>query len=195
MDVLSICANILRGVLIALAVYHIAKRWFKPLFPLLVVFVSTFLNDFLKNVCNIHIDWFGGILYLCLLVMTIYLGSTLKFYDRFVWWDKLTHGLSGVVFVSIGLAAAKTAEHLQAVHLIIFSFTFSLALHVIWELLEYITDCLFHTNHQRWQKIHDSKNHKPSSAIQPAGLVDTMNDMVWSLAGTSLACFVWWLIL
>lgn len=134
-------------------------------------------------------------MYIALIVMTVYLGSSLKFYDKYYWWDMLIHFISGITFVSFGITLTDKVENLSNFHILLFCFTFSITLHVIWEVLEYISDSIFHTDHQRWQKISPSNNHASETAIQPAGLVDTMNDTIICIIGTVISCIIWWFVL
>lgn len=192
---LSIYINLIRIILIALSIYHVYKRDFKLLIPAGEVFILTFLLWFIDKVFHIRLDTLGGVLYSTIIFMAIYLGSALKFYDKYAWWDRLTHFLSGIAFVSFGIAVSRKAENLSGIHILLFSFTLSITLHVIWEVLEYIFDCIFHTDNQRWQKVNASNNHVSESAIQPSGLVDTMNDTIICIVGTVTACLAWWFIL
>lgn len=188
-------AYLIRIVLVILAIYHIFKREFKPLSSIVMTFALTYLPALLDYFLNIRVDRFGHCLYLIIIFMTMYLGNTRKFYDKFAWWDVVIHLMSGAVFVSFGIAIANNTGQLSAFFTLLFCFCFSLALHVIWEVLEYLSDCVFATDHQRWQKHSPTKNHVSEKAIQPAGLVDTMNDSIVCLLGTIVTCVVWWFIL
>lgn len=130
-----------------------------------------------------------------ILFMATYLGSKRKFYDKYAWWDRLIHFLSGILFVSLGVALSRKVAGLSRFNILFFSLTLSVTLHVAWEIVEYIIDCTKRSNHQRWQKKHHSINHKSQAAIQPAGLVDTMNDTLFCVLGTTIACAVWWFVL
>lgn len=186
---------LLWAALIILSIYHIYKHEYKLIASTGAVFALTFLPGFFEKMCNIKMDLLGRILYLALIFMTVYLGSALKFYDKYRWWDRAIHFLSGIVFVSFGVAASKNAVELNRFHILLFSLTLSITLHVMWEVLEYTFDCWFNMDNQRWQKVNASNNHKPESAIQPAGLVDTMNDTIVCIAGTIISCIAWWFIL
>ena len=137
----------------------------------------------------------SSFLYYGILLMTLYMGSSLCFYDKYSWWDRLVHFLSGISFVGFGIALAALDSDIILAGILLFSFTFSITLHAFWEVFEYISDCMTHGNAQRWQKRHDSNNHVSKDAIQPAGLVDTMNDLICCMVGAALAVFVWWFVL
>lgn len=182
-------------ILALLAIYHIFKREWKQLKSILLAFVLSFLPLCLSALFQINLDIATSFLYYGILLMTLYLGSSMHFYDKYSWWDRLIHFLSGISFVGFGIALAALNPGIIRAGILLFSFTFSITLHAFWEVLEYITDCLSHGNAQRWQKRHDSNNHVSEDAIQPAGLVDTMNDLICCMVGATLAVIVWWFIL
>ena len=186
---------ILQFILFALAVYHIYKKEYKLIGSLILIFVLSFLRVFLNAVFQIRIDTLSNFLYLIVLFMALYLGSSLGFYDRYKWWDRIIHFIFGSGFIGFGIALANTNYGLKKLGILIFSFTFSTTLHVFWEVLEYISDCLSHGNAQRWQKINASNNHISEKAIQPAGLVDTMNDTICCIIGSLIAIIIWWFII
>lgn len=190
----TICANLMRTAFVLLFFLHLCRREYKLLLPSAAVFLLTFVPDVL-GIWQVRPDAAGALLYLVILVMTIYLGNALKFYERFAWWDRLAHFLAGASFVSFGLALARREGDLHKLHALAFALTFSITLHVLWEVLEYLSDSLFHTDHQRWQKNSATHNHQPEAALQPAGLVDTMNDTIVCLLGGVCACLIWWAVL
>ncbi len=195
MKLLSLCEIIFRCALFALVVYHIFKREFKIMKSVILVFVLSFLPELLDAVFHIRIDGFSIFVYLIILFMALYLGSSLLFYDKYKWWDRTIHFLSGVAFVGFGIALTGTNSGVIKYVILLFGFTFSITLHLIWEVLEYITDCITHSNAQRWQKVHTSHNHVSEKALQPAGLVDTMNDAICCITGAGLSILVWWFII
>lgn len=195
MKLLSLCEIIFRCVLFALAIYHIYKREFKLMKSVILVFALSFLPELLHAVFQLQVDAFSILVYLIIIFMALYLGSSFQFYDKYKWWDRSIHFLSGVGFVGFGIAIAGIGPDIIKLVILLFGFTFSITLHVFWEVLEYITDCIFHGNAQRWQKVHASINHVSETAIQPAGLVDTMNDMICCIVGAGLTILVWWFII
>lgn len=182
-------------ILSILIIYHIYKREYKKIYSLLVVIILSFLSIFLTTVFQIQLDNFSNLVYLFFLLMSLYLGGTQKFYDRYKWWDRTIHFLSGIAFVGFGVAIARTYTSIEKFGILFFSFTFSMTLHIFWEVLEYLSDCISHENAQRWQKIHDSNNHVSKNVLQPAGLVDTMNDIICCLIGSVFAAIIWWFVI
>ncbi|MEY8354784.1 hypothetical protein AALB39_15705 [Lachnospiraceae bacterium 54-53] len=195
MNILNYIEIIFRCVLSVLAIYYICKRKFKVTASLILVFALSFLPEVSDAVLQMKIDTFSILVYFIILFMALFLGSSLGYYDKFKWWDRVIHFLAGFGFAGFGIALAQISPGIIKMGILIFSFTFSITLHIFWEVLEYISDCLFHGNAQRWQKVHASENHVSEKAIQPAGLVDTMNDIICCIAGSGLAAVVWWFIL
>ena len=191
----ALYADLLRIALGFAVICHLRKRNYKPILSAACAFALTYLPIVFDRFFSYRLDSVGNILYFTIVIMTVYLGNSLKFYDRFFWWDYVLHFLSGCLFVSAGIALADRAADLSRFPILFFSFTLSIALHVVWEVLEYASDCFFHTDNQRWQKTSPTHNHQPESAVQPAGLVDTMNDTLICILGTAIACIVWWFVL
>lgn len=195
MNLLNFYEIVFWCILFILAIYHLYKREMKLMIPLILIFALSFLSAFLNATLQIKIDVFSNIIYLAILIMTLYLGGPCHFYDKYKWWDRLIHFLSGVGFVGFGIAIARIDTGTIKWVILLFGFTFSLTLHAFWEVAEYINDCLTHGNAQRWQKIHNSNNHISERAIQPAGLVDTMNDIICCIIGSFLSIIAWWVFL
>jgi hypothetical protein len=162
---------------------------------LMLVLALSFLPEVSAWLMGIVIDPVSTIIYLIILFMALYLGDCIGYYDRYWWWDRTIHFLSGVGFTGFGAAIVKTNADPRKAIILLFGFTFSVTLHIIWEVMEYISDCLTHGNAQRWQKIHASVNHVSEKAIQPAGLVDTMNDTICCMIGAGIASIIRWFVL
>lgn len=194
MNFLAVYVNLIRVVFVGLAVYYIFKRDFKKMKSAVIVFILTFLLVFLEKILHIQIDAIGGGIYYTVLFLSIYLGSELGFYDKYSWWDRALHFLCGIMFVSFGVPLGSKMGITSQFWRLFFCLTLSTTLHVFWEIAEYIVDCISRTDHQRWQKHSKSKNHVSEKAIQPAGLVDTMNDIIICMIGTIASCVVWWFL-
>lgn len=182
------------GIMAVLGVYHCIRREYKTAGSAVLVVLLSFLPTGLNLVFRIAVDVFSRTVYLIILFMALYLGGARRFYEKYSWWDRSLHFLSGLGFVGFGIAIAELSPNLTRFFLLFFGFTFSVTLHVFWEVLEYLCDCITHGNAQRWQLIHDSDNHKSERTIQPAGLADTMNDMICCLVGAALMILCWWRI-
>jgi hypothetical protein len=186
---------IFRCLLIIIGIFYMFKKQFKIMLSLIFIFALSYLSFFIKKFFSINIDTLSNFIYLIIIFNSIYLGGSLKYYDKYKNWDRSIHALSGISFVGFGIAIIRITPSIKLIIVLLFGFTFSITIHVIWEVLEYISDCLFQSNAQRWQLHHNSINHKPSKSLQPAGLVDTMNDSICCIIGSALATVVWGLLL
>lgn len=192
MDLLGYYILAVQIFILASALYNVFKRNFKIIIPAIITFILTFLLSALDRYFGIKVDELGSALYITIILMANYLGSGFKYYDKYVWWDRVLHLFSGISFVSFGVGISDEIMTSTKLGILLFSFSFSVAVHSIWEASEYISDRLFHTDHQRWQKRNKTHNHLSNKAIQPAGLVDTMNDMLLGIIGAIGACIFYW---
>jgi len=101
---------------------------------------------------------------------TIFLGEAHNFYEQFWWWDNLLHGGSAIVFGFIGftiLYFMVNRHELKARPwaIAVFSFSFAIAIGVLWEILEFFLDNFFGFN------------------LQKSGLRDTMGDLIVDTLG------------
>ena len=187
----DICETIFRLVLIAITIYHIIKHQLIIAASTAMVFAFSYLSLLLSILFQIEIDPISNLIYMIFTFMAVYLGGSLKFYDKYKNWDRFVHALSGVGFVGFGIAIMHNNPDTIKIIVLLFGFTFSLSIQTLWEVLEYITDCIFHSNAQRWQMHHESVNHISKKAIQPAGLVDTMADTICCIIGSVIAIITW----
>lgn len=196
MELIDIYVNLIRAALIIITIYKAYKKDFKLILPAIIVFLLTLSVSLLDIIWKLKIDTVGSAIYYTIIFMSIYLGGGFDFYNKYAYWDRVIHFLSGIAFVSLGIALSSKIENLDRFHILFFCLTLASFFHVIWEIAEYIVDSITHSDHQRWQKYHKKTvNHKPKTAIQSAGLVDTMNDTIVCMIGTISACIVWWFIL
>ena len=105
---------------------------------------------------------------------TLFLGDAWSFYARFWWWDILLHAGSAIVFGFLGfflLYSLYTQRKIQSrpFLLALFSFSFAVAMGVIWEIFEFYVDILLGWN------------------MQKSGLVDTMLDLIVNTIGAFIA--------
>lgn len=118
------------------------------------------------------------------------LGDVADFYGRFVWWDLLLHGLSGIL---LGISAhtilnaiCKSGATFSAIWII----CFVLGIGSLWEMMEYVTDGIFNLNSQQFRVSTGTFDESVPLPGREA-LRDTMEDMLMNLAGASIiAAFV-----
>ena len=132
-------------------------------------------------------DLIGRVLFMVVILFAV-LGE-LKLYRMFYWWDILLHFLAGICFVSIGLGIAKCVPNLKLSHMLLFSFTFSLSVQVVWEIIEFTSDLVFHINMQRWHFHPDyPDSYGPVINVRTPGVIDTMTDVIATISGAILMC-------
>ena len=118
------------------------------------------------------------------------LGDVADFYGRFVWWDLLLHGLSGILLgisaYTILNAICKSGTTFSAIWII----CFVLGIGSLWEMMEYVTDGLFNLNSQQFRVSTGTFDESIPLPGREA-LRDTMEDMLMNLAGAAtVAIFV-----
>jgi len=104
---------------------------------------------------------------------TLFLGESFDFYARYWWWDIALHassamgfGLVGFVFIFVLFEGDRYAAPAWA--LAFFSWSFAVAIGVVWEVFEFAMDSLLGTN------------------MLKSGLPDTMGDLIVNLVGAAL---------
>jgi branched-subunit amino acid transport protein AzlD len=114
-------------------------------------------------------------------VTSVVLGRFLAFYKQISWFDKFQHFQFGFIFCLLGLALYYRFNWRQTRSganspgfIVLFAVSFSHLCCFVWEMYEYTCDRLFGTNMQAWKQgpVH--------------GLLDTMNDLIFGLAGALL---------
>lgn len=129
--------------------------------------------------------------YLIFLFASLFLGELCHFYTLIPSWDSLLHFSSGFLLFFVALEwLQKTVLQRRAPEifsLLFLSLCISLAIGGIWEIYEFISDFIFHTNMQRFLSMNGE------SLIGRSALIDTMSDLIFGLLGTILgiACYVY----
>ena len=180
--------------MVIMVVPQLLKRNYKKL-PYAGAPLGLSIVPWLLSLLDVKVDALTVFLYQTVIYMGAMLGSGYKNYDLFPWWDRVLHLFSGIMFFGYGVSFAKMVPEVRLAGTLIFSFALSLALHVIWEVVEFIIDSISHSDHQHWQKRSPIDNHQPTKAVQPPGLVDTMVDTIAGIVGALVACLGWWIYL
>lgn len=179
--------------MVIISIVQLFKHDYKKLAPAAIAMALTFV-PWLLSLIHIQINTLTGFLLPTIIFMAVYLGAGYRYYDVYPWWDRSIHFLSGILFFSFGISLTERVSVGLAAKLV-FSFALSLALHVVWEVLEFLVDSIFHSDSQHWQKHSKVINHQPKKAIQPPGLVDTMVDTIAGIIGAIVAFVGWWIYL
>ena len=136
---------------------HIASRQWKNLSLTLLAMVCLILPFIITRIANIKKillpPRFESIT-LIFILMAQYLGEIVKFYQIFWWWDLVLHAIFGSYVVIIALFSLEgivrreleTTEQRFTFFIILFAFSFSIALGTMWEMFEFAGDYLFKSN-------------------------------------------------
>ncbi len=151
-------------ILCILIIAILVSDWLLFFICILVLFFS-FLPTFIEKRINAHLPVEFDLITTLFLFFSLLLGDFMDFYTRFWWWDKVLHTLSGFLIGLLGFFIIYSLRFTQKIKMspsmtILFSFTFSMGIAAIWEIVEFLIDIFFGTNMQR------------------SGLVDTMLDMI-----------------
>jgi hypothetical protein len=105
------------------------------------------------------------------------MGTVLNFYNTIPFYDKINHGVVGILAAVIGLLffyrlnpSQRNQLTVQPGFVAMFCLGFTMTYKVLWEFYEFTGDRLFNTNMQRWQ----------ASGLN--GLIDTMLDLAFGMA-------------
>lgn len=128
-----------------------------------VSIILLFFPNFLEKKLNIKVPYILKILIYFYIFGTQILGEVNHFYLRVKYWDKIFHGLHGVIGSSIGFSLVyllnKNSIHkvFKPFFVVLTAFCISISISVIWEVLEYTLDISFKTDSQNDRYI-DSIN-------------------------------------
>lgn len=136
------------------------------------------------------------------------LGQCHELYYTLCWWDKLLHGLGGVMFALIGLFMFQRLVKSEAKNFLmaaLFALCFSMAISVLWEFCEFGMDSFFGTDMQQDTLISGFHSYLLGEQIGSTGFIgnisevvvdgvtlpgyidiglhDTMTDMLWEALG------------
>ena len=142
-----------------------------------VVIVLTMIPQFLKRF-RVDVPPEFQLVTAVFVFCAIFLGTSLGFYGRFLWWDTALHTVSGCLLGIVGFIAVflingtdHRPEGMRVSLIAIFGFMFAVTLGVFWEIYEFIAD-----------------NLSPGLDMQvvATGPNDTMVDMIVNLIGAAV---------
>lgn len=100
--VCNLLDNILRIIIVILILVKIINLEFEDIGMLVLTFILTFYNWFLKKVFKINLNIYSRILLSLLIFLAQCLGTTLNFYDLYDNWDLIVHFIFGIVMFIVG---------------------------------------------------------------------------------------------
>jgi hypothetical protein len=171
---------------------QISKNIESALFALITLVLS-FGSDIIEKRQRIDIPDILEIVIVVFIYAGIFLSVQFNLYYVFFWWDDLLHTLSGVITGFIGFIVVykinyKYSMDISPLLIALFSFTFAVTLGVLWEILEFGSDLLIGSAHQKWDL--------PETEImigrpyQGSGLRDTMSDLIVDSVGALITSVI-----
>ncbi|WP_242960797.1 hypothetical protein [Clostridium peptidivorans] len=151
-----IIAAVFEVILIGTAIANLVIKQWKDVFLCIlamVVLTAPFIIKYIASKNNIVLPKSFELVAVVFIILAQYCGEILNFYN-FWWWDLFLHGVAGCYLFIIGICIYKSINipkkqiNKKVVILvdIIFSFGFSIAIGVLWEIFEATGDYLFKTH-------------------------------------------------
>lgn len=175
----KIITNIVRILIVLIAIFLISQKEFKNLGILAITMLLTFYDKIVEKVLKIKLEDKLKISLIIFIFAAQCLGTVLGFYGRFLWWDTMLHTISGIIFFFLGEAIIKQMNNekvkgeLNNIIIIAFAVCFSLSTGVIWEIFEFFVDSLLGQNMQVAKGL-----------IGQEAVMDTMIDLISVTVGT-----------
>ncbi len=161
----------------------------------LITLLLTFVPGYIRKHQKLNIPEILEITIVLFVYTGMFFSVRFDMYYRFWWWDDLLHTLAGIIigFVSF-IFMYKINLHyklnIRPGFLAFLAFTIAVTAGVLWEILEFTSDVLFKTAHQKWN-LPDTEI-MIGKPYQGSGLRDTMSDLIVNGFGaffTSLFCY------
>jgi len=128
------------------------------------------------------------IMYIVFLYAAISLGEVRSFYYKIPCWDNILHAFSSIMTGFLGfmlVALLNRSEHtrlsLSPFFVAMFAFCFSLTAGTVWEIYEFLSDAILHTNMQKFITA------EGVTLTGHEALTDTMHDFMIDAAGALIA--------
>ena len=173
---------------IAIFLSFYEKNWINLFVSILALFLVTLPKLFQKRF-NVRLPLEFQTAIVIFIYASVFLGEVLKFYHRFWWWDSLLHCLSGLAlgfigFLIIYILNKKGKFKANPLWIVIFSFSFAIALGTVWEIFEFAMDSVFALDMQRARYSIEIIKAYGSSRIV---ILDSMRDLIIDSIGALIA--------
>jgi hypothetical protein len=127
------------------------------------------------------------VIYVIFIYCALYLGEVHSFYYRVPHWDTLLHlssgallGILGYTLVSFLNNSDKIPVALSPLFVAVFTFSFAMALAVLWEIYEFAFDSMLGLNMQKFALENGTQ------LVGQAALQDTMKDLIAACIGATV---------
>lgn len=137
-----------------------------------------FLPALIKKMFGLYIPSLLETMYVIFIFSSMFLGSSLGFYERFAIWDVVLHFLSGLTAAAFGFSLAgklsgKVNGTISPAFAAAFAFCLALSLGACWEIYEFVADCISPAMNTQKFMTYDGVVLSGHSA-----LTDTMKDII-----------------
>jgi len=165
-------------------VFFVLRRDWEDTFLTVLVIALTLLPAFVGRHYRVVIPPEFQFISALFVVLTLFLGSAADFYYKFWWWDIVLHTGSGILLGIVGFLAVfllnrtdRIPRGITPFFLCVFAVTFAVTLGVLWEIVEFIVDCV-----------------APATNMQSreTGVVDTMQDLIVDTLGAIVVAASGW---
>ena len=173
----------------SLAIQEDLSLRFQLIFVAIITLIATFLPSYLGNQNIIRFPEILEITIILFIIAAGYLSQQFNLFVRFFWWDDLLHFISGTFIAIAGFLLIYKLNHrfsfdLNPWLIAIFTFSFSVAVAVFWEIGEFLSDWFLQTNYQKWDVPVDTPLF--GKAYQGLALRDTMADLIIASLGAMI---------
>jgi hypothetical protein len=156
-------------------VLFVLKRDWENVFLATLVILLTLVPGFLFRRYRVFIPPEFQLISAAFIFLSLFLGSAFDFYYRYWWWDIVLHTSSGFLLGIVGFVAlfvlngtSRLPAGMSPSFICFFGVTFAVTLGVVWEVIEFVVDCL-----------------APAVNMQSreTGVYDTMQDLIVDTLG------------
>ena len=156
--------------------------------------IVSLLPIFMKKL-ELDIPDFIYIIFIIFCLAHFLCGEILGFFVKFKWWDSVLHTFSGMMIALLSFSLINLLNKnndgqfkLSIGFTILFAFSLTVAIGVIWEIMEFAADTIFGANMQR---AYVSTMSGRGEAFQGTeALLDTMKDLILDSIGAGVVCVI-----
>ena len=156
--------------------------------------VVSLLPVFLKKL-DLDIPDFVYFLFILFCLAHFLCGEILGFFVKLHWWDDALHTFSGMLIALLSFSLvnllnkdSETGLKLSVGFVVIFAFSITITIGVLWEILEFALDSMFGLNMQR--AYVSTLSGRGEALVGTAALLDTMKDLILDSIGAAVVCTV-----
>ena len=166
---------------LGVSIYYLIQNDILGSLKKLIIIPIIFIPSFMRYKFQWNFKYILETIFLLFLFFAWYLGYALNIYNVFNGYDKIIHGLFGIIVCFFSIYIMKYFQIYKNQNLwfnIIFFLSFSLALGCFWEFIEFTDDKLFGKNEQ---------------GVVETGVDDTMYDLIVTAIGSLIFCICYYI--